>query len=313
MDDKTSSRRSILGKIGTSVTGLATTGTAAAQSNYRHLTSEDWSCSNDCPEEKIASTKINLLDNGRDANTCLHWFSSVFIDSDSFIGWEHSLSTAGAAGSNDDTRLEGQKYRVEAKHGNIFPNANNERYGHYPAPNANGAVIALGGTLMSAAVAPLVAGAPWLSAASSTLKNNMAPSDGINIGAVPNGFKYRDTPGLNTFNNWCHFHQFLYRSELHMPKVNVKTAFSNRDFNITTLWQDAKFEIELLGEQGPQSTGVPSSLDPRDMTKEERENWEIKKVPKDTELAFPNHKERPKFVATSCPLTATVTTGSHTD
>lgn len=272
---KSSSRRRLLSGIATTgVGGLALgTGTAAAA---------DWTCDYDCNPTTVAEDNYdvyNSINYERNGNATIQWYSSDYADG----RWLHDFVVSGAAGCDYNggalfptAELFGHRYKIQGNDGEILAYTGQEYHGVHPGGSA-GEIPTWASVIMQTTVGSVTAGASWLLAANSIMRDKLKPAEGFDL-SVPHGFSYTTVKGFGVW-NLCHFHRVRYESDLYEPTVEARSSIASNTTGIGyTTWENVDF---TLNPADGQPLSVSKASDPTSLSATEQRDLGIQKVPSD--------------------------------
>lgn len=301
------SRRSMLKTIGA---GTACVFGVSSGTNADNSLSNDWECSEDCPDDEIVVETIDLpngVDYEREGAVAIHLKRSYY-DVDT-RRWHHIFDVSGAASSTDQGisggEIYGQRYELNTVLGyDLKPSTASDKHGQYPN-DEDSRIPGWAQPLMEATIGTLNVGAGWFLAVGETLREEMGHRpDGFSI--HDNGFEYGDmATSFWSPSPWTEC-GFFHRVELVTDvrgQVNIIMGFSTHDSWASTTWRELDGYLDFyLDDPDWSQNDVDSSKsanNPENWPKRMREKYGIKDV-RDKEMTVEGSSDGDSvaFVAT---------------
>lgn len=294
-------RRSALKRIATAGIGSLILGTSSASATG------DWTCTTDCSpvtEAKSAYGISDSIDYSREGNASINWYSSDYVGGD--YGWLHEFGVSGGAASESDSytiingELYGQRYEIQGPDGNILARTDQNYHGVHPGGSGSTSPETWAASLLKTAIGSVSIGASWFFGVTSILRSKLEPAEGFDFG-VSNGFGYTNTIDTSAWNHACHYHRFVYTSNLYEPTLDVRSSIANSKTAIgLTEWENVDFTVNPA-DGGSLSRDVE---DPSELSQLRRRALGIERVPDDANQTrtIDGEEHTVKYRATQSPV-----------
>lgn len=296
------SRRDVLEGItgiGIGTTALGTFGgTASATTTLPNdLWDYDLGCDSDssCPAT-VESDEFLLRDDGTFTTAGSYgfkWYGSAYGD---VFGWTHGIGFAGGCEVEDNdawdglaSNLRGQRYSIHVPTPvdgeEILKGTSNHLHGVHPRPNDVG--MSWAETAVRAGI-EYAMGTVNFGLPMGTLVQKFEDYDGFDFSEYDVGYAFSHTGATFPVELWprcAHSDAAIYvTDEFSTPYLEVKHGYLEHNPTIgTATWEDASYTLSAFSTSGASANGTrpdadPSSLNPNEMTAQERRRWGVKPV-----------------------------------